>query len=200
MLGFLSSLFGGGTLTAAKGIAETFVGNATARQEQQHTEQMAVLNQFASEFIAARPNRTWWDSLVDGLNRLPRPVMTFGTIGLFAWVVIDPIAFTEAMVALSAVPEPLWMILVTIIAFWFGGKILQKDLPARWRVNPDAASKALETAGRMVEGREQRAAARSLAMDPDDYDAELVDTSSPLSNRAILEWNRRRQAQERQRQ
>ena len=36
------------------------------------------------------PGAGWFDRLVNGLNRLPRPLLAFGTLGLFIYAMIDP--------------------------------------------------------------------------------------------------------------
>jgi Holin of 3TMs, for gene-transfer release len=59
---------------------------------------------------------------VNGLNRLPRPALAFGTIGLFVYAMVDPVAFAQRMVGLNAVPEPLWWLLGAIVAFYFGAR------------------------------------------------------------------------------
>ena len=102
-------------------------GDKGEENKQAHSEMMSVLQAHAAEF-RAMDGRTWWDSLVDGLNRLPRPIMTFGTIALFAWAAMDPEEFAVAMVGFGAIPEAMWWILGAIVSFWFGGKIIQKDI------------------------------------------------------------------------
>ena len=170
MIGKILDFLGGGVLDSAKGFYTAIAGDTAARETDAHTEQMAVYNQFAAEFGHAR---TWWDSFIDGLNRLPRPFMTFGTLALFAWCVVDPPAFIEAMGALSAVPEMLWVIFLTIVGFWFGGKMISKDI----KYTPPSVEKIKALNDLASEARYQR---------------EMADTEKPLSNAAILEWNRRR--------
>jgi hypothetical protein len=60
--------------------------------------------------------------MVNGLNRLPRPMLAFGTIGLFCYAMADPQAFALRMVGLNAVPEPLWWLLGAVVAFYFGAR------------------------------------------------------------------------------
>jgi hypothetical protein len=59
---------------------------------------------------------------VNGLNRLPRPFLALGTVGLFVYAMMDPQAFSQRMVGLSAVPEPLWWLLGAVVAFYFGAR------------------------------------------------------------------------------
>ncbi len=172
MIGKIFDFLGGGVIDSAKGLYTAIAGDRSARDSNAHSEQMAVYNQFAAEFRHLQ-GRTWWDSLIDGLNRLPRPVMTFGTLALFVWCVADPPAFIEAMGALSAVPEMLWVIFLTIVSFWFGGKLLAKDL----KFKPPSVADIKQANDLASEVR---------------YSHEMRDTEKPLTNAAILEWNKRR--------
>lgn len=98
-------------------------GNKEKREEYQSDARSAVYQQFASEF---GNSQTWWDSLIDGLNRLPRPFMTFGTIYLFWLCWHDPMEFIKGARALQAMPGEGWAILGAIVTFWFAAK-LPKD-------------------------------------------------------------------------
>jgi Holin of 3TMs, for gene-transfer release len=105
---------------AAEGLAEVFVPSATRRMELSADAQMAALRQLGEEY--QNPALSWFDRMVNGLNRLPRPMLAFGTLGLFIYAMVDPSAFAERMVGLNAVPEPLWWLLGAIVAFYFGAR------------------------------------------------------------------------------
>ena len=105
---------------AAQGVAEVFVPSATKKMEYSAEAQMAALRQLGEEY--QNPALSWFDRLVNGLNRLPRPFLAFGTIGLFVYAMVDPVAFATRMVGLNAVPEPLWWLLGAIVAFYFGAR------------------------------------------------------------------------------
>jgi hypothetical protein len=105
---------------AAEGLAEVFVPSATRRMELSAEAQMAALRQLGEEY--QHPALSWFDRMVNGLNRLPRPLLAFGTLGLFVYAMVDPDAFTRRMVGLNAVPEPLWWLLGAIVAFYFGAR------------------------------------------------------------------------------
>jgi hypothetical protein len=105
---------------AAKGVAEVFVPSATKRMELSAEAQMAALQQLGEEY--QHPALGWFDRMVNGLNRLPRPMLAFGTLGLFTYAMVDPEAFAYRMVGLNAVPEPLWWLLGAIVAFYFGAR------------------------------------------------------------------------------
>ena len=105
---------------AAKGVAEVFAPNATRKMELSAEAQMAALQQLGEEY--QHPAMGWFDRLVNGLNRLPRPFLAFGTLGLFTYAMVDPEGFAKRMVGLNAVPEPLWWLLGAIVAFYFGAR------------------------------------------------------------------------------
>ena len=124
-MGLIGQILGGpGAVAAlgeaAKGVAETFVPNATRRMELSAEAQMAALRQLGEEY--GLPSTGWFDRLVNGLNRLPRPMLAFGTLGLFVYAMVDPLRFSARMVGLNAVPEPLWWLLGAVVAFYFGAR------------------------------------------------------------------------------
>ena len=124
-MGMIGNLLGRpGTIAAvgeaAKDVAEVFTPSATKRMELSAKAQSDALKEFSEEFGAAPFG--WFDRLVNGLNRLPRPMLAFGTIGLFCYAMADPTAFAQRMVGLNAVPEPLWWLLGAVVAFYFGAR------------------------------------------------------------------------------
>lgn len=123
-MGMIEKMVGGGAVaalgTAAKGVAEVFVPSATRRMELSAEAQMAALQQLGEEY--GHPSFGLFDRIVNGLNRLPRPLLAFGTLGLFVFAMIEPEAFAHRMVGLNAVPEPLWWLLGAIVAFYFGAR------------------------------------------------------------------------------
>ncbi|WP_284267020.1 holin family protein [Roseicyclus amphidinii] len=107
---------------AAEGLSEVFVPNATRAMELDAEIHRATMETAAAEFQYAGPG--WFDGLINGLNRLPRPMLALGTLGLFVFAMVDPVAFSERMVGLDAVPEPLWWLLGAIVSFYFGAREL----------------------------------------------------------------------------
>ncbi len=101
-------------------LAEVFRPNATRELELSHDAFTATQQAYAAEFQLAR--RGWFDTFVNGLNRLPRPLLALSTPGLFAYAMWDPAGFTLRMQGLSAVPEPLWWLLGAVVAFYFGAR------------------------------------------------------------------------------
>ncbi|MCB2115511.1 MAG: holin family protein [Rhodobacteraceae bacterium] len=105
---------------AATTVAEVFTPNATKKMEAAHEAYLKSLEEFGAEYQFAREG--WFDRLVNGLNRLPRPFLAFGTLGLFVHAMADPEGFTRRMVGLNYVPEPLWWLLAAIVGFYFGAR------------------------------------------------------------------------------
>lgn len=118
------SLFQRGMVTeisrAGVEIAEVFRPNATRQLELGHQAYSAAQASHAAEFRYAR--RGWFDALVNGINRLPRPALALGTLALFAYAMQDPVGFGVRMQGLAQVPEPLWWLLGAIVAFYFGAR------------------------------------------------------------------------------
>lgn len=103
-----------------RAFSEVFRENAEQRGQRQNDLQQAALAQFGREFL--RPNRSLFDRLIDGVNRLPRPGMALGTLGLFVAAMVDPIWFAARMQGIALVPEPLWWLLGVIVSFYFGAR------------------------------------------------------------------------------
>lgn len=121
-----------GLFRPAKELIEVFKPNAENNAERGHVERMAVsaqdlasLEQFAAEF-QARAGRTWWDSAIDGLNRLPRPLITLGILAFFVLAPIDPLRFAQIAKAYELMPDGFWALLSIVIAFYFGGRMQLK--------------------------------------------------------------------------
>ncbi|MEC3860446.1 holin family protein [Mesobacterium sp. TK19101] len=112
--------------------AEVFRVNAEAEAKRGADLQGAALRQFAAEFSCARSG--WFDRMIDGLNRIPRPALALGTLGLFVAAMVDPIWFGARMTGLALVPDPLWWLLGAIVSFYFGarhqakGQDFQRDI------------------------------------------------------------------------
>ncbi|MTH77470.1 hypothetical protein GL286_07010 [Paracoccus aestuariivivens] len=105
---------------AATGMAEVFRENSTRRMELNEEAYARAMTELAGEFATAPHG--WFDGLMNALNRMPRPLLTLGTIGLFAYAMIEPVGFGLRMENLNLVPEPLWWLLGAIISFYFGAR------------------------------------------------------------------------------
>lgn len=130
-MAWLGTLLGGG----AKGVGEAvatvagaFGANREASAARAADSIARASTQFGKEFGTAKGP---WGALVDALNRLPRPLIALGTIGLFVYAMVDPTGFAERMQALDLIPAELWWLLGSIVAFFFGGRELHHRRAAR---------------------------------------------------------------------
>lgn len=176
-------------------ITDTVVHLKGSKREQEthlNEEQMAVYQMAAAENMADRPNRTIWDSFIDGLNRLPRPLFAFGALWMLYWPIHDPAQFAVAMQGYALLPMWLAAVIGQIILFFFGGRMLDKFTGNKTGPTPEQVKAVLDSQERIrkVRSKSVTESAKPL-MDDDDFEEEMADTSKPLSNTAILEWNRR---------
>ncbi len=123
----LGLLFGGGKNVITQTLG-AFRPNAEKSAERAANYQSSALSEFATEFQA---NRGWFNALIDGLNRLPRPAMALGTIALFVSAMYNPIWFASRMQGLVLVPSQLWWLLGAIVTFYFGARYQAKSIDAQ---------------------------------------------------------------------
>lgn len=114
----LSMLFGGNRNVIVE-TAEVFRENSEAAGAREAQIRAAAMAQFGQEF---RQQRGWFDQLIDGLNRLPRPALAYGTLGLFVAAMVDPVWFASRMQGIELVPEPLWWLMGAVVSFYFGAR------------------------------------------------------------------------------
>ena len=120
LMGYLMTLIFGDGRNAVAETAEVFRVNAERADARATGLTEATLKQFAAEF--AHQRRGLFDRIVDGLNRLPRPMLAFGTIALFVAAMYDPEGFADRMAGVALVPEPLWWLMGAIVSFYFGAR------------------------------------------------------------------------------
>jgi hypothetical protein len=125
-MGLIGRVFGAGAAVkdvgeAVSGVAEVFVGNQAQRDLATQAKYVEAITQFGAEF---QPGAARFDSFMNGLNRLPRPLLTMGTLALFVYAMVAPLGFSRRMEGLQLVPEPLWWLLGAIVSFYFGAREL----------------------------------------------------------------------------
>lgn len=126
-MSIFTKLFAGGVGSVVKqgaDIVERWAPSATGKHEMAQAIDSAIEGSVASARAADAPpgnNRTWFDSLVDGLNRLIRPGVTVGLFGgVFGWWKLPKVEDVDPIVLA-------WT--GTVFLFWFGGRAIFKDLP-----------------------------------------------------------------------
>ncbi len=116
-------LFGNGA-NVVRETAEVFRENAEAGAAREAGLRAQALAQHGAEFAA--PQKGLFDRFMDAVNRIPRPAMALGTLGLFVAAMVDPVWFAARMQGLVLVPEPLWWLMGAVVSFYFGARYQAK--------------------------------------------------------------------------
>jgi len=117
-------LFGNGRNLVAE-TAEVFFENEEQSAIREADVRHAALAQFGTEFMS--PKHGKFDRFMDAVNRLPRPLLALGTLGLCVSAMVDPVWFASRMAGMALIPEPLWWLLGTIVSFYFGARFQVKS-------------------------------------------------------------------------
>ncbi len=92
-------------------------------QERTETDQKDLSDARAMQLVS---NGSFFDVLVDGLNRLVRPGVTLWLVGGFiGWWTLP---------AAETISDYWQNILLLVLTFWFGGRAILKDLPSAIRL------------------------------------------------------------------
>lgn len=119
----VGAIFGGGG-NAVANVAGAFLPNAERQAQREHDLDSATLSELSSEF--GRPQRGAFDRFVDGLNRLPRPVIVFACFGVLIYTPIDPERMAKVFTSWALIPAGMWSIIGLVVAFYFGGRMQLK--------------------------------------------------------------------------
>ena len=106
-------------VNSVNGLAQTFFGNKAEREIAAASEDSQTEQEFSSEFQGRFIKGTWFDSLMDGINRLPRPVIVFSVFYLFLDAYRNPANFIVVMDAMALIPQALWTLLYKLLVFIF---------------------------------------------------------------------------------
>ncbi|MFU8776911.1 MAG: holin family protein [Roseovarius sp.] len=182
----LRALFGSGG-NVVRETAEVFRVNAEAADQRSVATQRAALEQMAGEFRGE--GRGQFDRIIDGLNRIPRPAMALGTIGLFVAAMVDPLWFGARMAGLALVPEPLWWLLGAIVSFYFGARYQAKGQDFQ-RSIASTIARAPQVVQSIQSLRALRPTSPGVADSGNDAEVALS-ALTPTDNPALVEWRRR---------
>lgn len=188
-MGLIERIFGiifGGERNVLRDTVEVFRENTEQGAARSAEVQRQAMAQYGAEYQAVR--RCGFDRFMDGLNRLPRPALALGTLGLFISAMVHPLWFSERMQGIALVPEPLWWLLGVIVSFYFG---------ARHQVKAqDFQREIVGTMARVPEVLENIKTIRDLRADSvrvadTGHDAPLaVAVLATESNAALAEWQK----------
>ncbi|MFS4579869.1 holin family protein [Phaeobacter sp. C3_T13_0] len=175
---------------------EVFRENTEAGAARDHVRHADALAQFAAEFARSPTpdtSESRFDRWMDGVNRLPRPLLALSTLALLGSAMVDPLWFAARMQGLALVPEPLWWLLGVVVSFYFGARQqlknqgFQREIAASLaRVPAVAANIAQITALRAADPVEPDL---STAGDRSEDGGGVADYQS--ENPALADWLRR---------
>lgn len=159
---FGSSENGKGVVNQVSNVVDQWMPS-DATLHKQNIENMTAgdASQASARLMQVAPSHdSWFDVFIDGLNRSVRPFFTYWAMGVLAgwWAApkiddIDP--FTLSVI---------W----TIIGFWFGGRMLVKDLPkamAMFKASREQAKMLLELKKQLLVEEEKKKAKEKAALE-----------------------------------
>ncbi|MEO0864017.1 MAG: holin family protein [Pseudomonadota bacterium] len=188
-MGLMERLFGvlfGGGRNVVRETAEVFRENAEAGADRASAVQRQAMREFGQEFVV--PRQGGFDRFMDGVNRLPRPALALGTLGLFVSAMVAPLWFAERMQGIALVPEPLWWLLGVIVSFYFGARHQVKAQQFQREIVSSMAH-VPQVMANVKALREMRA--NSVGVADTGADARLTTAAvMPDANAALEEWRR----------
>ena len=186
-MGMIERLFTivfGGQTNVMRETVEVFRENAEAGAQRGADARAQAMAQFGAEFVV--PRKGLFDRFMDGLNRLPRPALALGTLGLFVSAMVSPLWFAERMQGIALVPEPLWWLLGVIVSFYFGARHqvksqeFQREIAGSVTRVPQVLEN-IDTIGKLR--------AETPAMAATGTDAQLTaEVTDPEENQALADW------------
>ena len=133
----LGSIFFGGSsdkgiVEQAADTVERFNPGAVKQHEMSIEDQKAGddSQRNAQQLVLQTGGDNWFDIIVNGLNRLVRPVITYWVVLVLFGLVTVPSDYW------GKIPDMMWNIIWTVITFWFGARAVFKDIPSairQWR-------------------------------------------------------------------
>jgi hypothetical protein len=161
-------------LPTAADVGKVVLGNKAQQSNNNAEADRAAQESFGKEFsYPLGEQRSRFDAFMDGVNRTPRPVITYGVFALIAWACIDPDRASVTFAALARVPEMIWNIALLVVGFFFTSRMIEKVRWAPYRHQPAA------------QPAPQRAAKPNLRTSAASEDSES-DEPEPLSDSAPL--------------
>lgn len=163
--------------------AKIFAGDKSERDREVARIDQASVSNYAAEWTY-RQSRTWFDVLVDGVNRIMRPAITGLTLhAVFIWPWIDQLGWERWVKSLALVPSDFWLLVASVWGFWMTSRLFKDGFGKNMTLSKDQKALAAQ-----LKAEDAEAAAQA------DLERSLRDDTRAMSNRAIEQWNRQRQA------
>lgn len=187
LIGQIVGLFFGGGRNLIRETAEVFRENTESGAQRGQEVQIQAMKQHGAEF--AQAHASGFDRFMDAVNRVPRPALALGTLGLFISAMVDPVWFAARMQGIILVPEPLWWLLGVIVSFYFGARHqvktqqFQRDIVNSMHRTPQVIDNIRQLQGLRADG---------LLSADTGVDARLAaNTIKPDENPALDAWRTR---------
>ena len=186
MIERMFTLLFGGNRNVVKDTVEVFREKDEAGAARAQDIQREAMQVYAKEFEI--PRQGAFDRFMDGGNRLPRPALALGTLGLFISAMVSPLWFAERMQGIALVPEPLWWLLGVIVSFYFGARHQVKSQQFQREIVASMAHvpQVMANVAALREMRADSVGAADTGSDVKLSSAALV----PDANAALDEWRR----------
>jgi len=118
-----------------------------------------------------------YDRLLNNINRTGRPLLLVGAVAFFIWAIMDPTYFITVMAALKTTPDFVQTAILTVIALFGTGRVIQ-DIRKRHTVKQQIAAAPPVVEDSAKHGR----FANTTETDLDDKG------EMPVENSAISAW------------
>ena len=181
-----------------KELTQVFKENKENKQQRKHDETMAdidrdmvSLEQFSKEFHN-RNNRTGWDAFADGLNRLPRPIITVAILSFFLLAPLNPTYFLEIAKAYELMPPGYWALLSVIIGFYFGGRMQLKAQDFTIKKDAVVAAKELITMKQSFRKLDDELESKESQI----YETAALRSAESIPNKVVAQWLKSRESPE----
>ena len=184
---FMNLVFGNDR-NVIKDTVEVFRENTEEASERAAEMRSQALKQYGGEFVVAE--RGVFDRMVDAINRLPRPALAFGTLGLFVAAMVDPVWFASRMQGIALVPEPLWWLLGAIVSFYFGARHQIKGQDFQRQITRTLSSVPLVVDNLAALESLERGAGSPGVADTGHDSVAVVETLTPERNPGLSAWKR----------
>jgi len=127
-----------------------FVGDREKRDGYRADDNASVRAQFAAEF---GHSKNWFDSLIDGLNRLPRPFIANGIVIMFLCAGFKPESFAIFADNVAMIPKEMWGIMMLVVTFYFGDRAVKGWIGKKSRRESAAPRNAIERSAEIARKR-----------------------------------------------
>ena len=137
-------------LNAGNNIYKSIAGSKEQEDAQAANATAAAQEEYAAEFQSEKTG--FFSNFMDAVNRIPRPLLTF----YFCWLILvlpiyDLPLFQKVMMAYTYVPQEMWYIGLTIVGFFFGGRMQSVHMEAKKAIAQAAAAQPVQTAPEWVD-------------------------------------------------